>query len=160
MLQLDWNIIWTVVNLLVLYALLKKFLFGPVTAIMDRRKKLIEDQFGDAERKTAEADAKKQEYEALLADAYAQAAQIVRAAQHKAAQEYDQILLDAHSDAKRIIAEAQKTAALEREQALCDAQDSIAGIVLLATAKVTHQNMNSVENEAYVQSLLSGLEAS
>ena len=36
MLNLNWNIIWTFVNLIILYILLRKFLFGPITAMMEK----------------------------------------------------------------------------------------------------------------------------
>ena len=37
MLRLDWNLVLTIINLLILYLLMKKFLIGPVTAIMEQR---------------------------------------------------------------------------------------------------------------------------
>lgn len=48
MLRLDWNMVITIVNLIVLCLLLKKFLIGPVTAIMEQRAALIEQQLADA----------------------------------------------------------------------------------------------------------------
>ena len=39
MLSIDpWNILWTVVNLLVLYLVFKKFLFKPVMKVINARK--------------------------------------------------------------------------------------------------------------------------
>ena len=43
LLRIDWNVIFTIVNLIVLYLGLRKFLIGPVTKVMDQRKQLIED---------------------------------------------------------------------------------------------------------------------
>ena len=51
MLRLDWNMVITIVNLIVLCLLLKKFLIGPVTAIMEQRAALIEQQLADAMRR-------------------------------------------------------------------------------------------------------------
>ena len=39
-----WNILWTVVNLLVIYAIFKKFLFQPVMNVINAREKMINDQ--------------------------------------------------------------------------------------------------------------------
>ena len=44
LLRIDWNVIFTIVNLIVLYLGLRKFLIGPVTKVMDQRKQLIEGQ--------------------------------------------------------------------------------------------------------------------
>ena len=41
LLRIDWNVIFTIVNLIVLYLGLRKFLIGPVTKVMDQRKQLL-----------------------------------------------------------------------------------------------------------------------
>ena len=41
MLRVDINLVFTIINLLVLYLLIKKLLFGPVVAVMEKRKAMI-----------------------------------------------------------------------------------------------------------------------
>ena len=48
MLNLNWNIIWTFVNLIILYILLRKFLFGPITAMMEKREGEIKSSLDNA----------------------------------------------------------------------------------------------------------------
>ena len=48
MLSLGWGLIWTIINLIVLYLLLKKFLIGPILGIMEKRKTLIAQQLENA----------------------------------------------------------------------------------------------------------------
>ena len=58
MLSIDpWNILWTVVNLLVLYLVFKKFLFKPVMKVINAREDMIKQQFDDAKKSQEEADA-------------------------------------------------------------------------------------------------------
>lgn len=45
MLRIDSNILWTIINLLILYALMKHFLFQPVHDILEKRKQEIESDF-------------------------------------------------------------------------------------------------------------------
>lgn len=47
-----WNILWTAVNLLILYLFAKKFLFGRILKIMEERKKHINGQFEEADKKS------------------------------------------------------------------------------------------------------------
>lgn len=47
-LKLDWGIIWPIVNIVVFYLLLRKFLFGPVSEIMEKRKKMISSDLNEA----------------------------------------------------------------------------------------------------------------
>ncbi|MDO8685059.1 MAG: ATP synthase F0 subunit B, partial [Clostridiales bacterium] len=48
--------IWTAVNLIILFLLMKKFLFKPVTAHMENRTRKIKEGLENAEKLGAEAD--------------------------------------------------------------------------------------------------------
>ena len=54
-LNLNWEIIWVFVNLLILFLLMKKFLFGPITKLLDERAKGVADTLDQAETQLAEA---------------------------------------------------------------------------------------------------------
>ena len=49
MLKLDINLLYTVVNILVMYALLRKFLFKPVQDVLDKRQKMVDDELANAQ---------------------------------------------------------------------------------------------------------------
>lgn len=42
MLKLDINLLWTVVNVLVMYAVLRKFLFKPVQDVIAKRQQMVD----------------------------------------------------------------------------------------------------------------------
>lgn len=50
-----WDILWTIVNLLVLYAIFRKFLFQPVMNIIHEREDMINKQFEDAQKQQDDA---------------------------------------------------------------------------------------------------------
>ena len=56
-LRFDMNFLYTMINLIVLAFLLKKFLIKPVTDIMEKRRQLIEDGLKNAQN--AQEDAMK-----------------------------------------------------------------------------------------------------
>lgn len=49
MLRIDSNIIWTIINLLILYFFMMKFLFKPVRNIINQRNEEINASFKDVE---------------------------------------------------------------------------------------------------------------
>ena len=55
-LKLDWGIIWPIVNIVVFYLLLRKVLFGPVSEVMEKRKKMISSDLDDAAQTKVEAE--------------------------------------------------------------------------------------------------------
>ena len=56
-----WDILWTIVNLLVLYAIFRKFLFQPVMNIIHEREDMINKQFEDAQKQQDDAAQMKSE---------------------------------------------------------------------------------------------------
>ena len=57
MLKLDLNLLWTVVDVLILYVLLRKFLFKPIQNVLNQRQKKIEDDIAAAQTSKNEAAA-------------------------------------------------------------------------------------------------------
>ena len=66
MLRIDSNLIWIIVNLLIFYFLIRKFLFKPVLNIIEKRKQMVTEQFEKADTVNAEALELKTQYEASL----------------------------------------------------------------------------------------------
>ena len=66
MLELDWDIVWTIVNLLILFLLLKHFLFKPITQMMESRTAEIENNLKDAEEQKQKAQQLNTQYEEQL----------------------------------------------------------------------------------------------
>lgn len=154
MIKLDWNIIAEVVNILVLFLFLKIFLFKPVTAMMDKRAKAIADSMQDAENKKSEAYKLKSDYEEELKHAGDQASVIIKDARERAELEYNRKLQEAREEAARVMAEAEKIIELDRKKSIDSAQAEIAGIALLAAAKVIGKNVDNETNKQYLGDFL------
>ena len=92
MLRLDWNLLFTIINLIVLYVCMKKFLYGPITAIMDKRQNMIREQLANATQTEEEARQMKNRYEAALQGAKDESGKIVDQARAEAKSEYERIL--------------------------------------------------------------------
>ncbi len=155
MLNLDpWTVLWTGINLVVLYLLMRHFLFKPVTAMMEQRAKAIEDGLSQAEAAKQAAQALDQENEARLAQVRGQADQIVAQAKLQGQREYDQIISSAQADAQAIRADAQAQMEAERRQMLQDAQQQVAALALLAAAKVSGHAMDQEGDRDLVEDFL------
>lgn len=155
MLNLDpWTVLWTGINLVVLYLLMRHFLFKPVTAMMEQRAKAIEDGLSQAEAAKQAAAALDQENEARLAQVRGQADQIVAQAKLQGQREYDQIISSAQADAQAIRADAQAQMEAERRQMLQDAQQQVAALALLAAAKVSGHAMDQEGDRDLVEDFL------
>ena len=88
MLRLD-GIVFTLINLLILYAALRHFLIGPIQSVLEQRKQMIDGQFASAAGKEEQAMQLKGQYEGLLADAKGESRRILEDSRQRAQREYE-----------------------------------------------------------------------
>ena len=100
------NLLYTMINLVVLYLLLRHFLIKPVTDIMEKREKLIEDGLASARNAREDAEKIRQEYETAVSGAKQESAQIIERAQRQAKTEYEKILREADEKAGSMVESA------------------------------------------------------
>jgi vacuolar-type H+-ATPase subunit H len=95
--KVDLSLLWTIINLVVFYLLLKKFLFKPVMGIMEKREQMIADGLKNASDRQEEAETLKKEYESALSGAKEESVKIVENARVEAKRQSDEILADVKS---------------------------------------------------------------
>ena len=152
MISLDISLVWVIINLLVLYLLLKKFLFKPVCKMMDERSAKIQSDLDGAAQAKADAEKIKADYEA---DAHSQAVEITNKAKAQAGRECDLMLENARAESAKIMKEAEKSIANEKEKAMDDAKYQIADLAILAAAKVIKKNVGGDSDRETVDEFLS-----
>lgn len=154
MLRLDINIVFTILNLLILYVLVKKFLFKPVHKILDARQAEIDKQYADAQDARNSADEMKKQYENSLSGIAEEKTSILNEARDKASEEYEKIIEEARAQADKIVDDAQKNADAEQQKRMRQAQEQIADLVVAATAKIVASRQNEeADRELYNQFL-------
>lgn len=149
------TILFTIINLLVLYVFLRKFLFGRINAVLEQRSALVKGEIDSAEENSRQAQELKAQYEEKLTDARQEAAKIVADAQNRAQRAYEGKLAQAEDDAKRLRGEAEARIASEREAMLRGARSEVASLALMAAAKVAGKAMDSADDTALVDAFLS-----
>ena len=152
-LNLNAQIIWVFVDLLILFVLMKKFLFGPITRMLDRAQE-VSDTLDQADRRLAEAEQQQTAHAAQLASAKAEAAQIIEDARARGQQEYDRLVAEARTAVQRLEEQSAQRRASERAQMLREAKKELAALVLLTTAKVSRQTLDSDTDRAMIDDFL------
>ena len=108
MLKLDMNLLWTVVNVLIMYVLLRKFLFKPVQDVIAKRQQMVDAQLADAQDAKNKAQAALTAAEDKLHNVDTEAAARREASEQQAEKQKEQLLADAQRQAEAIVAEAEK----------------------------------------------------
>ena len=99
---IPWTFIAQICNLFIQCWLIKKFLFKPVCAIIEKRRALADSQIQDAKKAKEEAAAMKADYEAEMAKAKETANSILQNAQKDAAARSEAMIQEAQTQAAGI----------------------------------------------------------
>ncbi len=154
MLRLDFNLVLTIINLIVLYLLLRKFLIRPLTEIMEKRKAMIEDGIKNANDTQAKALELKSQYEGALRGAKDESNQMIEQARKDAKAEYERIVKEADIQAGKLAKAARETMEVEREQMLRDMKSQVAGLAIEAAKKIIIDQSSGSSNQAIYDQFL------
>ena len=140
MIKIDINLVFTIINLLVLYLLMKKFLFGPIINVMDQRKAMIDQQFTDAKEREDNAKALQEQYESALKSAKEESYQIVEQAKKEAKAQADRTIEETSAKVDAMLAKANDDINMERENAMRQMKSDVASLAMDAAAKIIGEN--------------------
>ena len=149
MIKIDINLVFTIINLIVLYLLMKKFLFGPIIGVMEKRKAMIDEQFASAEKTTTEANQLKGQYEDALKSAKEESFSIVEQAKDEAKVQADSIVKRANDQAGQILEKARRDISTEQEAAMKAMEGKVAELAMDAASRI----MGKKNDEAQDMSL-------
>ena len=148
MLKLDINLLYTVVNILVMYALLRKFLFKPVQDVLDKRQKMVDDELANAQDAKTKAEVALAAANDKLHNVDVEAAARREESAQQAEKQKEQLLAEAQRQADAIVAEGKAAAEAERASKLRQADAQIADLTRTMCAKVLERNLTQKAGES------------
>ena len=145
-----WSILVSLANLLIMFLILKRFLFKPVQKMMAARKQQVDQIYQDAKENRDSAINMKQEYEARLAAAREEADGLVRNAVQTAQRKGDAIVAEANSQASHLKQKAEQEIAQEKKQMLQDVRGEISDIAVSIASKVVEREVKKQDYDGFV----------
>lgn len=136
------SVIITAVVLLILYILLRKLLYKPVSSFMQRRSDLIQSELDDAREMKAEAKFIKDNQEKIINEAHMESKKIIEEAKKTSDEIKDNIILEAKKEAKEIIIKAEKEAEKQKAEALEDMKNQSVELAVLIAQKILEEQLN------------------
>ncbi len=155
--DLNFNLTAFIVNIIsfvLLYLFLRKFLFGPVGAMLDGRQADINATYDDLDRDRAEMNTLKTDYEKRLAGIESEAREKIQGAIKEAQGARDQIVNEASVKARETLSRAESEANREREQAMIQLREQMVTLALGAAEKVVKENLNDDRNRRLVDDFI------
>ena len=144
-----WHIVASILNLLILTLILKKFLFKPVQKMLAERQGQVDQLYREAEDKAL--------YSQKLAGAVEEAEGIVRSASQRADRQSDEILADAHRRAAETVKQAEEEIEQAKKKAMDELKNEVAGISVQIAESVVGRELNGDDHRELIDSFIDNL---
>ena len=158
MVNINSTMLWEVINFLVLLWLLKKYLYKPMTDMLDKRKNRIESDLEEARQKKKEAKELKEKYENELKNAREKAQEIVEDAEERGKEKAEEIVEKAKEDAERIKERNMEEIAQAKEDALDELRNEVASISLMTASKFLREKLDEDKHKELINNYIENLD--
>ena len=152
-----WQTLISLANLLIMFLLVKKFLYKPVKNMLEKRQETIDGKYSEAEEARNKALLDKKSYEEKLSGAKKEADSLIQSAVDIAHSREDEILSEAKQKADGIIRQAEVNAALELKKAEDGIKKEIVSVSSMLTEKMLEREVNSEDHKKLIDSFIEGI---
>ena len=149
-----WQIVVSLLNLVILFLIIKKFLYQPVKNVLKSRQDKIDEQNNKASEYLSDAERTKAELEAKLNDAENQADNILNEATVNAQRRKEKILDEARDEAESIIRQAKTNAELEMKKAESDIKTQIVDVSFELSKKIIEREIKEEDHHKLIDSFI------
>lgn len=150
-----WNIVISLCNLLLIFLIVKKFLYAPVQKMLAERKAKIDGDYTAAAKAKADAEAQEAAYHQKLDGAKEEAGALIKAAVADADRRSDEILSEAKEKADGILRRAETEADLEMKKAEEGIKTEIVGVSAALAEKLLGREIHEGDHRALIDDFLS-----
>lgn len=149
-----WSIVISLCNLIILFLIIRHFLFKPVNKVLDERQSAIDTDYSNA--KTALDNAKKteDEWNAKITEADKCADGIIKEATEAADRRGDEIVAEAKKQADSIVDRARNEMELERRKSEEAIKKQIADVSVAVAGKLLNREISEEDHHKIIDSFI------
>ena len=142
------------VGFLILLFVLKKYLFGKISAMIKDRAEGVKKVYAKIENDRAEADRLKLEYQRKLSEAETEVARRIQEAINEGGRISEDIVKRTRDEVELIKIKAQEGIDLERKKALAEIRNQVVTLSILTSSRIIQQSISSQTAEKLVDDFI------
>ena len=151
-LGIDWKLlIAQLVNFLIVFFVLKKFVYKPILATLDKRTAKIEKGLEDAQAANKRLKEITEKEKTVLAQAKKEAQQIIKSSEEQAKANAVSIVLEARNQSEKLLVSAKNQIEQEKNKMLSEVKGEIASLVVLATEKIIGEKLDKEKDRELIE---------
>jgi len=149
-----WQILISLLNLLILFLLFKKFLFGPVNKMLAKRQREIDARYDAADEAKRMAEEDRLLWDEKIETVKAESDEIIKKAQDSAKRQGETIVTKAKEQADGIIRQAETQAQLEMKKAEEGIKKEIVEVSTAIANKLLEREINAEDHRDLIDSFI------
>ncbi len=147
--------IWpTMIAFLVLFVVLWKFAFPPITKMLEERATNIRESLERAEQTKVEAERLLEEYKQQMAEARGEAAKVIEQGRKVAEAMKDEIVAKAKEDAAAVVAKAHEAMQAEKKAAIAELQAQVADLSVAVAGKIIGEKLTAADHARLIDTFM------
>ena len=143
--------IWTLVMFAITLFIMKRYVFGPVGDLIERRRANIAQSIDEAERSRDEATTLLEEYKARLVEARKEADSLREQGRKEGEQQRAELISQAQGQRERVLADAESLIDAQARAAASGLRDDVVDLALLAAEKVSRTSLGDAEHRRLIE---------
>lgn len=152
-----WHTFMAIGNLLILFLIVKKFLFKPVNDILNKRAEEVDKIYTEAEDTRTKAKVNKDIYDEKLKNAKAETDSMIKNATERAKHQGDEIISEAAIEAENRKRKAEADILLSKKKAVDEMKDNITDMVIDLAQQVVVKEINADVHETLINTAIEEL---
>lgn len=144
------NFLWTLVTLLVVYWILKRFAWKPLLGALQQREEFIEDTLRTAAEDRDRAEALLREYEAKLATARDEVEAMLDEGRRDVAVMRERDLAQAKEEAQQIVERGRRDIEIAKDTAVKELYDRATRLATAAAGRILERELDPSDHERLV----------
>ena len=149
-----WTMIFTWVNMFILFTVMKKLLFKPVMNVLEQREVEVKKIYDEANQANEKAATLEKEYSEKMAQAREEAGEIIKQATLTAQKREKEIIESAHVEVASMTRRAETQIAQERKKAYQEIKNEISDISVAIAGKMVQREIKAEDHEALISQFI------
>ncbi|MBO4467783.1 MAG: F0F1 ATP synthase subunit B [Clostridia bacterium] len=145
------DLLLNVINIVVLFIIVKALVYKPVKKFLDQRNQRIKDETAEAQKLTDAANETLSQKDSILEESREKGEAIAADIYKKAQQKANTIIAKAESDAKAMKEKAQSEIDAQKEDMIKSSKDDIADLSIEIAEKILQREVNKEDNKKIVE---------
>jgi F-type H+-transporting ATPase subunit b len=150
-----YEVVVSLVSFLVLFGVLAKFAFPPITKMLDKRSDTIRESLEASEATRIEAERLLEEYKTQMTEARQEAAKVIDQGRKIAETMKNEIMAKATEDAQALLVKAREGIDAEKKAAIAELQGSVADLSVAVAGKLLGETLSAADHAKLIERYVS-----